>query len=123
MRSGDWGSAHPFSFGWWAVATEDYKAESVWLPRGCLVRYREWYGMQPGKPNVGLKMHAEPVGLGLWEREKGDPTINDGVLDPAAFSEDGGPSIAESILRGSGNKIGFRHADNKRVPGRGDVDA
>jgi hypothetical protein len=41
------------------------------------------------------------------------------VLDPSAFKEDGGPSIAERIYKGSGNRIIFRHADNARVPGRG----
>lgn len=119
FRSGDWGSAKPFSFGWWAVATDDTKAGNLWLPRGCMVRYREWYGCQPGKPNIGLKLHAEPVGAGIWEREKDDPKLTGGVLDPAAFSEDGGPSIAERISRGSGNKVFFRPADNKRVTQRG----
>lgn len=119
FRSGDWGSAKPFSFGWWAVATEDTKVGSLWLPRGCMARYREWYGCQPGKPNTGLKLHAEPVGAGIWEREKDDPKLTGGVLDPAAFSEDGGPSIAERISRGSGNKVFFRPADNKRVTQRG----
>ncbi len=119
FRSGDWGSAKPFSFGWWAVATEDTKVGNLWLPRGCMLRYREWYGCQPGKPNTGLKLHAEPVGAGLWEREKDDPKLTGGVLDPAAFSEDGGPSIAERISRGSGNKVFFRPADNKRVTQRG----
>lgn len=119
FRSGDWGSAKPFSFGWWAVVSDPYRAGDVMLPRGCLVRYREWYGMQPCKPNTGLKMHAEEVGKGIWEREQNDPKLSYGVLDPAAFSEDGGPSIAERIRQGSGNKIHFRPADNKRVPGRG----
>jgi hypothetical protein len=120
FRSGDWGSAKPFSFGWWAVVGEPFKtSDGLWLPRGCLVRYREWYGCQPGKPNTGLKMHAEAVGKGIWEREERDPKPSYGVLDPAAFSEDGGPSIAERIRIGSGNKIHFRPADNKRVPARG----
>lgn len=47
------------------------------------------------------------------------PRVKHGVLDPAAFSEDGGPSIAERIYRGSGNNIKFLPADNKRVPSRG----
>ena len=119
LRSADWGSAKPFSIGWWAVVGDSYKAGSVLLPRGALVRYREWYGCLPGKPNTGLKMHAEQVGLGIYEREKGDPNIADGVLDPAAFAKDGGPSIHDRIVIGSGNKVYFRHADNKRVPGRG----
>jgi hypothetical protein len=120
FRSGDWGSAAPFSFGWWGVVSDAYRtAEGVWLPRGCLVRYREWYGMQPGKPNVGLKLPAEAVGAGLWEREKHDPKLAYGVLDPSAFRQDGGPSIAERIAVGSGNRVFFRAADNARVPNRG----
>jgi hypothetical protein len=119
FRSGDWGSAKPFSFGWWAVVTDTYKTETVELPRGCLVRYREWYGMLPGKTNVGLKLTAEQVGKGLAEREPEGETVTHGVLDPAAFSEDGGPSIHERIMIGSGNKIIFRRADNARVPQRG----
>ena len=72
----------------------------------------------PGKPNVGLKLHAEEVGKGIAEREQGE-SIAYGVLDPSAFKEDGGPSIAERIARGSGGKVWFRHADNTRVPARG----
>ena len=119
FRSGDWGSAKPFSFGWWAVVSDWYRTpDNVWLPRGALVRYREWYGMKTGKPNVGLKLTAEKVGEGIAERDQQE-TILQGVLDPAAFAEDGGPSIAERITVGSGNKIYFIGADNKRVPGRG----
>jgi len=120
-RSGDWGSARPFSFGWWAVVGDAFKTpEGVWLPRGCLVRFREWYGCKPGQENVGLKLTAEEVGRGLADAEEKMPDISTGVLDPAAFAEDGGPSIAERIYRGSGaKKIMFRPADNKRVTQRG----
>ena len=41
------------------------------------------------------------------------------MLDPSAFRSDGGPTIAQRITTGSGNKIFFRPADNARVPGRG----
>jgi hypothetical protein len=119
FRSGDWGSAKPFSFGWWAVVGDRYKTpDGAILPRGCMVRYREWYGCQTGKPNTGLKLHAEIVGEGLLKREAGDK-VTYGVLDPAAFSEDGGPSIAERITQGSRYKVNFTAADNKRVPGQG----
>jgi hypothetical protein len=114
----DWGSASPFSVGWWVIVQDDYRCDSGVLPRGCMVRYREWYGMRPGEPNVGLKLHAEEVGKGIAEREQGE-SIAYGVLDPSAFKEDGGPSIAERIARGSGGKVWFRHADNTRVPARG----
>ena len=125
FRSGDWGSAKPFSFGWWAVVSDDFRTEEgLILPRGCLVRYREWYGMardDHGQPkfNTGLKMVAESVGAGLWEREKNDQKLGYGVLDPAAFTQDGGPSIHERMFNGSGKNIIFRRADNARVSQRG----
>lgn len=125
FRSGDWGSARPFSFGWWAVVSDDYNtAEGLTLPRGCLVRYREWYGMATdahGQPqyNTGLKLVAEDVGSRLWDLERNDVKLTYGVLDPAAFSQDGGPSLAERIYKGSGNNILFRRADNARVSQKG----
>jgi hypothetical protein len=93
----DWGSAKPFSVGWWAIVTDDYAHEGMILPRGCMVRYREWYGSKA--PNVGLKMTAEEVADGIKEREVGEKIL-DGVIDPATFAQDGGPSIAERIARG-----------------------
>lgn len=125
FRSGDWGSARPFSFGWWAVASDDYEhPDGFVIPRNAIVRYREWYGVHEKpdgtvEPNVGLKLHAEVVGEALYRKEKDDPKITYGVLDPSAFSEDGGPSIAERIYNGSGKRIAFRRADNARVSQKG----
>lgn len=115
--SGDWGSAKPFSFGWWAVASEDTKIPEGWIPKGSMIRYREWYGVKKNEqgetvPNVGLKLFAEKVGEGLKKRQ-GEENISYGVLDPAAFSEDGGPSIASRL------GVFFTRADNKRVPDKG----
>jgi len=114
FRSMDWGSASPFSIGWWAVVSDDCTVNGRYLPRGCMVRYREWYGMKPNEPNVGLKMYAEEVGRGIRDREKGEE-IAYGVLDPSAFAEDGGPSIAERMGTGSEGKVWFKRADNSRV--------
>jgi hypothetical protein len=125
FRSGDWGSAKPFSFGWWAVVSDDYKTqEGLTLPRGCLVRYREWYGIKTNvsghlEYNTGLKLTADAVGRELWSQEKNDQKLSYGVIDPAAFTQDGGESIAERIFTGSGKNILFRRADNARVSQRG----
>lgn len=139
FRSGDWGSAKPFSIGWWAVVGDDYPlrpaaggrlggggmeiSQPTILPRGALVRYREWYGASA--PNMGLKLTAEAVADGIVEREihepkgiDGEPAVQYGVLDPAAFASDGGPSIAERM---STRRIFFRRADNARVPQRGSM--
>ena len=164
FRSMDWGSASPFSVGWWAVVSDDYNwgqgsylrngsggdvaqegsvvrgsisapnhqmerqrgdsnnpniqlgslGRSVILPRGSLVRYREWYGAS--SPNVGLKIPAEDVATRILAKEQPDENITYGVLDPAAFASDGGPSIAERMAR---QGLRFRPADNKRVAARG----
>jgi len=110
FRAMDWGSAKPFSVGWFAVSDGEI------LPRGALVQYREWYGMVPGQPNVGLKLTAEEVADGIIEREPGAEKIDMSVIDPAAFAQDGGPSIAERL---ASRKIYFHRADNARVSQRG----
>lgn len=126
FRSMDWGSARPFSVGWWAVVGDartvaGFGGVPVLLPRGAIVRYREWYGAS--SPNVGLKLTAEAVADGIIERERHEPrgidgqsAISYGVLDPAAFSSDGGPSIAERMFT---RKVMFRRADNARISARG----
>lgn len=115
--SGDWGSAKPFSFGWWAIAGDDFwTPDNAFIPKGALIRYREYYGCaDPIKnPNVGLKLPAESVGGRIVQLEAGE-TIGYRVLDPAAFSSDGGPSIAERLYTGSAGALAFRRADNARV--------
>jgi len=108
----DWGSAKPFSVGWWAIVQDDYTtSEGVLLPRGYALRYREWYGVKPGKPDMGLRLAAEEVGQGI--KEKTNEKINDWVADPAIFKEDGGPSQAERM------GLPFRGADNARIAKHG----
>lgn len=112
FRAGDWGFAKPFSIGWWAVVADDVRVrKNLVLPRGCLVRYREWYGCKIDQPNTGLRLTAEEVAAGILEREKGDK-VETGVMDPAAFAEDGGPSLAERM---GDQGVMFSRADNKRV--------
>ena len=111
IRAFDWGYAAPFSVGWWAVVPEELSVDgSRRLPRGALVRYREWYGCN-GRPDEGLRMEAEAVARGILEREAGE-TISHPVADPSIFRQDGGPSIAERMRRCG---VAFRAADNTRV--------
>ena len=101
FRSEDWGTARPFSIGWWAVASETVETPcGKIIPRGALVKYREWYGVEydeAGKPrpNVGIKSTPQRVGRGIVEREAKEEPIAYHVADPAMWADVGGPSQAE----------------------------
>lgn len=111
FRAFDWGSAKPFSCGWYALLDRDIAYQDRVLPKGALVKYREWYGACG--PNKGLKMTADLVAQGIVEREKGE-RIRYGVADPAIYIRDGGPSIGEIM---SVHRCNWRRADNKRKAG------
>lgn len=115
----DWGFSTPHSIGWWAVASEDYP--TLRLPRGALVRYREWYG------TGGARLPAPELARGILDREAAagerrdlenasevydQPVIRYGVLDPSTFNAAGGPSFAEQMAR---TGVIFRRADNTRT--------
>lgn len=117
FRAGDWGSAKPFAFGWFAVASEDWKhPDGRKIPKGALIQYLEWYGMKPGEPNVGLKMDASEVGRRVAELDGEGVSGAASVIDPSAFIVDGGPSIAERMAQQGAL---FRKADNRRVASKG----
>ena len=117
IRAFDWGYAKPFSIGWWAVAADARTVrEGLVLPRGALVRYREWYG-STGRPDEGLRLEAEPVARGILAREAGE-NIRHAVADPSIFAQNGGPSIGERMRRVG---VNFREADNTLVGRAGAV--
>jgi hypothetical protein len=124
FTSMDWGGAHPFSVGWWAVVPDRYDqmpenmpstfnpryAYKNNLPRGALVRYREWYGCQIDENgesmhnNTGLKLTIEQIASGIAEREKNEPKNDAGrprmayrVAGTDLFQERSGPSLAERM--------------------------
>lgn len=109
IRAADWGSARPFSVGWYAVS--DGSVDGI--ARGCLVKYREWYGIKDNQYNVGIKLTAEEVDAGVKFRD-GKEKILDAVMDPSAFAQDGGPSISERMPFSN-----WRRADNSRVQKQG----
>jgi len=126
----DWGSARPFSIGWYCVSGGEVLPELGYaLPRGAIIRYAEWYGCEaleiaPGKfsktevtPNKGIRMASVDVAGEILEREttRGeDPKKIDRIADPAIFVSQDGPPISEKMaLKG----VIFRAGDNKRVPG------
>ncbi len=136
LCSGDWGSAKPYSFHWWAVASDDWQhPDGMIIPRGAMIAYRELYGIKqkPGggfEPDKGLKESSDIVARKVLTMEgaefdahgtklkDADENIAYRVLDPAAFATVSGPSIAETMAR---EGCLFRPADNKRVANAGAI--
>jgi hypothetical protein len=119
FRAADWGSARPFSVGWYAICNGDWpKVETttgrqITIPKGAIVRYREWYGNKEGMANIGLKLTVEEWAKGVLSRSKGE-TFKYTVVDTSMFDEDGGPSMAE---RSGKCGLHLRRADKRRIPG------
>jgi hypothetical protein len=71
-RSFDWGSAKPFSVGWWAESdgtrVEVAPGRFRTFPRGSLIRIAEWYGCN-GMPDTGLRLPSSEVAKGVKARE------------------------------------------------------
>lgn len=124
FRMGDWGSAKPFAFYWGCITDGSYTVyrddplafgqTPFTPPKGALLIYREWYGCVPGMLNTGVRYTASRVAAGIKERTPNLEKITYGVMDPAAFKQDGGPSHAEVMAR---NGVFFRPADNTRIAG------
>ena len=114
FRSMDWGSASPFSIGWWIVVQDDFVHDNRRIPKNAIIRYREWYGASA--PNKGLKLPADSVAKEVVRRETDGKGFREpiayGILDPSAFQVVSGPSIGETFAR---HGVFFRRADNSRV--------
>lgn len=132
FRSFDWGSARPFSVGWWCLAEGgEYvtlaDGSERMFPHGALIRYREWYGVAKGEdgrvmPNVGLKLDNRAIARGIRMRERGEKIFEAGSpADPSCNSRKGGPSILEEFIAATRSEhddgLRFCLADNERVKG------
>lgn len=104
-RSFDWGSARPFSVGWWAesdgtdVTMGDGTTRST--VRGDLFRIGEWYGWN-GKANKGCDMLPKDIAAGIVERELAmgiRARVRPGPADTSIFTAEAGPSIATEMMK------------------------
>lgn len=118
-RSFDWGSAKPFSVGWWAQSdgTAAYMADGTarYFPRGSIVRFAEWYGWDEKTPNVGIRMTARDIGRGIVEREyrmKLKQPVKAGPADASIFAKEDEHCIAEEFA-----KVGVHWTPSQKGPG------
>lgn len=112
-RSFDWGSARPFSVGWYCMSDGQTPILGRIYPRGAIFRYKEWYGADKTEPNKGLNMRVSDIARGILERDDGE-RIDYSVADPAIFKEDGAESQAELFYNAG---VIFERGDNSRIAG------
>lgn len=102
FMSMDWGTARPFSVGWYCVSSGAMLRgregwPDVWLPEGAVIRYDEWYGWN-GRRNQGCRLSGPEVARGILEREDSRRDVMDyRVGDSAMWSSTDGPSVAERM--------------------------
>lgn len=123
-RSYDWGSARPFSLGWWAK-TDGYPftmpdGTQKRMARGSLIRLAEWYGEDPNeeKTNVGLSMLERDIAERARQMEDAlfpEHEVQKGVADHNIFIPDQAGRRDYDEWRKRGMK--FAPADKERIAG------
>jgi hypothetical protein len=108
----DWGSSKPFSFGMWTVANGNALPDGRTYRRGAIIRYNEVYGWN-GKSDEGLRKEATEV-ADMVKARMGSRRFAYIAADPSMWKVDGGPSIAETMLR---RGVVLRKADHNRLTG------
>jgi hypothetical protein len=99
----DWGSAKPYSVGWYAVVDDvlvikgrNGEKDKV-IGKGSIIRYRELYGWN-GRPDEGCREESWEVARKLKNMEPANEVINYRIADSAMWAEHDGPSIAERMM-------------------------
>lgn len=108
----DWGSSRPFSFGMWTVSNGNPLPDGRTYRRGAIIRYDEVYGWNK-KANEGLRKESGEV-ADIIKARLGGRRLAYTAADPSMWKVDGGPSIAEAMLR---RGLVLRKADNSRITG------
>lgn len=103
-RAFDWGSAKPFSVGWWArsdgTSAETPTGELHTRP-GDMFRILEWYGWT-GRPNKGLRLSDSAIAAGIVERELVNHLhgrVRPGPADSAIFVPADGENTARTMAK------------------------
>lgn len=117
-RSFDWGSAKPFSVGFWAEsdgteATLPDGTRKAW-PKGTLFRIGEIYGWN-GKPNEGCRKLAVEVAKEVKAFQEVAPwgkRVKPGPADNSIFDAENGVCIADDMAR-----LGVRWERSDKSPG------
>lgn len=115
----DWGTAKPFSVGWYCVSDgATLKGKDGWpdkyLPYGAVVRYSEFYGWN-GKADGGCRMDSGAVAKEILSREKEREEVMDyRVADSQMWAQTDGPSVQENMFEATGGRFLLKQAKKDR---------
>lgn len=116
----DWGSAKPFSVGWYVVSEGAVLAEKNgwperWLAPGAVIRYAEYYGWD-GKPNQGCRLESPAVARDIlkMEEDRGDPPMDYRIGDSAMWAKSDGPSPQERMRDATNGVFVLRQSQKDR---------
>lgn len=116
----DWGTAKPFSVGWYAIS-EGAKLKGkghwpdIWLPPGAIIRFAEFYGWD-GRADTGCRMSASQVAREVLRREAemGLPPMDIRVGDPQMWASQDGPSPQQNMRLGTAGMFVLRQGRRDR---------
>lgn len=105
-RALDWGSAKPFSVGWYTICQANGTLKigdtDRRVVKGDTFRVREWYGCKRGEQNVGLGLTNTQLAAGIKMREGilfPHHTVRRGPADSAIWGDVGGKGKDETIQK------------------------
>jgi hypothetical protein len=117
----DWGTAKPFSVGWYCVVDDDMElvAKDGWpvrlIPKGAVIRYREYYGWN-GKPDTGCRLESYEVAKKILEiEEEADDEIDYRVGDSAMWAQHDGPSVQERMYDATDGRFSMAKSIKDRI--------
>lgn len=104
-RAMDWGSAKPFSVGWWAESDGTPAPNGKHYARGTVVRIAEWYGWDGENANEGAKLTDVSVARGIRDREEAmgiRARVKPGAADAAIFVKEPGKRSLADVMSAEG---------------------
>ena len=122
-RSFDWGSARPFSVGWWAESDGSdvilANGNRACFPRGTVIRINELYGWN-GVDNEGCRMTAAEIAQSIKGIENsasfrnliGNNEIHKGPADNSIYTKENNMCIAADMKR-----EGITWTESNKAPG------
>jgi len=116
----DWGTAKPFSVGWYVISegatlTGKGRWPDAYLPPGAIIRFNEWYGWN-GEADMGSRRSSSMVAEGILDMEErlGLPPIDIRVGDPQMWASQDGPSPQQNMRSATGGRFLLRQGRRDR---------